>query len=466
MNWVRKTLVAVLLGLFLLLSPVEAANASPARQGTVPAGFELIDSSPGISLYKKDYPGGNPDYVQVVDLSAGASIELLHGPLGTAGSKLGIYGGPNPNVKRQSLRDVWNAFAAGNQNAFCLANGQFFSPDVDPTELSFPLLLDGEIVSEGYDRNYSTGLRVLELWPDKADIRHLTEEVLNSSSAPDLIAGLSEDTPKNPDNPVGRTFVGVSDRNGDGVYETVLILGTRTAFQSEPGVVLRGFGAAHVMMLDGGGSTQLICHGSDSVQSTDSTPRTIPQTLGTIAASGGALVVQIVAKPDLKVVVAGESLDIAVELKNVGAEIWRPETDRLVNSSNPWGAGPFALAEVVLPGGQTGFSWTTEPLSGSGIRSTKWHMARGEEAFFGDTVEIRVIVLPQELSDKKKELEQQLATWSAGAIEDVEQLAKEWIQKQLKDAASSICSFSTSIPLLIVAIVLGGRRRIGKTSSK
>jgi uncharacterized protein (TIGR03382 family) len=59
-----------------------------------------------------------------------------------------------------------------------------------------------------------------------------------------------------------------------------------------------------------------------------------------------------------------------------------------------------------------------------------------------------------------------LAAWSAAAIDNVEDLAREWIQQQIKEAAGNIFSCGSSLPLLFLAVVLGGRRRFGKTIPK
>jgi hypothetical protein len=146
-----------------------------------------------------------------------------------------------------------------------------------PTRLPFPLKVNGQIVSDGYGKDQFKGKKLmLELWADHADIRELSKEALYSSSAPNIVAGLAEDAPKNIKKYVGRTFIGVVDKNGDERYETVLIFSTRTARQVDAASVLRSFGAYKLMMLDGGGSTQLICQDEAIIAS----ERPIPQALG------------------------------------------------------------------------------------------------------------------------------------------------------------------------------------------
>ncbi|MCL2925535.1 MAG: phosphodiester glycosidase family protein, partial [Trichodesmium sp. MAG_R04] len=56
-------------------------------------------------------------------------------------------------------------------------------------------------------------------------------------------------------------------------HETILIFTSKQATQPHATNVLKSFGATQVIMLDGGGSTQLTCQGNNYINS----PRTIPQ---------------------------------------------------------------------------------------------------------------------------------------------------------------------------------------------
>jgi len=280
-----KRLLLILIAVLALgaatLASVEAQSlASPGVRPTglvIPEGFEKQTNTYGADLYSKDYPGGTPDFVQVVDFSKGAAIELLHGPIQESRQGKGAYGGDDPRIASRSLKQYWNEFATKFTDPFCVVNGQFFYMPESPTRLPFPLKVDGEIVSDGYGKEQFQGKKLmLELWGDHADIRELNREALYNSTAPDIVAGLAEDAPKNIKKYVGRTFVAVVDKNGDGKYETALIFSTRTARQVDAASVLRSFGAHKIMMLDGGGSTQLICRDRPIIAS----ERLIPQALG------------------------------------------------------------------------------------------------------------------------------------------------------------------------------------------
>jgi hypothetical protein len=284
-----KYLVWILLAILLLSSATMAsvgAGGRPAQDNgpaglVIPSGFEKITSIYGAELFRKDYSNGTPDFVQVADLALGAEIKLLHGPVREKREGRGAYGGDDPRLLSRSLQQYWNEFASTYANPFCVVNGQFFYMPESPTRLPFPLKVDGEIVSDGFGKDQFPGQKLmLELWPGRADIKLLTKEALYGSDAPDIVAGLAEDAPKAIAKRVGRTFVGLVDKDGNRQFETVLIFSTRTASQAAAAAVLREFGAQKVMMLDGGGSTQMICRDKNYISS----ERLIPQA---IAVQGG-----------------------------------------------------------------------------------------------------------------------------------------------------------------------------------
>ena len=109
--WICLTIIA------FATAPIGAA-ATSTSDPPIPPGFYLVTSSIGVQLYRKDYSEGNPDFVQVIDLSEGASIELRHGDIAKPGIKRGDYGGDNPRFFSRSLKDYWRDFASQDPNAF------------------------------------------------------------------------------------------------------------------------------------------------------------------------------------------------------------------------------------------------------------------------------------------------------------------------------------------------------------
>jgi hypothetical protein len=273
----------------------EQANPNPPGAIRVPDGFRLVMQDSGVQLFSKDYPKGSPDYVEVIRLDQGASVQVLHGAIAEPRIGKGVYGGDDPSFFSHTIQDFWSDFSSSESEAFCVTNGQFFYMQESPTRLPFPLKIGGKVISDGYGLKEFPGKKLmLELWDDHAQIRPLSQEALFNSSAPDIVTGLAEDAPKNIKKYVGRTFVGVVDQDGDGKSETLLLFNTRSARQVDAAGVLYDFGAVQVMMLDGGGSTQLICRGEALI----TTDRYIPQALGVLAASPEGEIMRALAEPD------------------------------------------------------------------------------------------------------------------------------------------------------------------------
>ena len=452
--------LAVLAGLLFITTADARARGSGQRN---PPDFTQVTSSVGVALYQKDYPGGNPDFVQVIDLEQGASLRLLHGPVADLGAGQGGYGGDNPRFTRQALDEVWNTFSSSNPSAFCLTNGQFFSTNDNPTPLAFPIKVNGIALSDGYGINeFDDQKMMLELWDNRADIKPFSPQAMNSSNAANILVGLAEDADKGPANLAGRTFVGVADVDHDGSYETVLVFTSKTATQPAAAEALRSFGAGKVMMLDGGDSSQLTCQGNVYVTAA----RLLPQTIAVLSGDLQPFAADIVSQPNYPVLVTGERLEVLVELRNVGSETWPGSRYGLINTSNPWGQ-PDVLPGLrdVLPGQSVIFSWRAEAFSNWGVFVSEWRLEVEGQTLTGGTVTITAVVVPEEMAEKKAELEQQVAEWAVSQSANVEQLITQWIQEQLTDSVSSvfdqICSGTGLLLPLGAAVWLGSRRKRG-----
>jgi hypothetical protein len=248
-----------------------------------PDNFTLLTTSPGVEIYENE---DGSEIVQVIDLHSGARLELWHGQISGPGLGGGIFGGNSPQMSRHYLPDVWLGLVEEIPDAVCLANGGYFRDTingmwVDPTELAFPLKKDGVLVSEGYEmRRFRRHREMLELWGTHAEISPLSRTSLYTSTAPDIVAGLDETARIRATEPLGRTFVGVGDPDGDGLNEVLYIYSGAEVTQNHAASVLRSFGANDVMMLDGGGSNQLVCYGYSHIKRI----RPLPQMIATIAA--------------------------------------------------------------------------------------------------------------------------------------------------------------------------------------
>jgi hypothetical protein len=416
-------ILAILTALCLLYSPTVLAVQ---MQPDVPLGFKLISEASGVWLYQKEYQNGNPDYVQVVDLGLGAGIELLHAAVREPRIGRGVYGGNDPRLGFNSLEGYWQQFSNANSTAFCITNGQFFYMLENPTRLPFPLKVDGNVVSDGFGIDQFPELKlVLQLWDDHADIQPLSRGSLYGSSAPNIVAGLAEEANKRGTQYVPRTFVGVDDLNQDSLYEMVYIFNTMTARQEDAAKVLREFGAEKVMMLDGGGSTQLLCQGKSMIDS----DRLIPQAIGVRSGVEPALSATRVQNPDWPVLVLGEALNTRIVLENSGSATWFAGQYRLVVDRSPWGAAEsLPILRNVAPGENARFTWKSEQFNTQGVYLVRLKMQRGETAFPGDPIEFQIVVLPHELIEKRLALNKQIKAWIADGQTEIGRLVYVWIE--------------------------------------
>lgn len=280
-HYLPSSYFGCVLGFIVITGIFFSGQTQPIVTPFIPEGFEIVLESPGVLLSQKLYAGGYPDFVQIIDLDQGAKLKFLHGDIVDFREGKGMFGGNDASFKSQSLNQYWFKLASMYRFPFCVSNGQFFYMQEYPTRLPFPLKVNGTFLTEGYARKEYVGQKlILELWDDHADIKELNEANLNNSSAPNIIAGLTEDARKSPSKYVARTFIGISDQDDDEKFEIILIFNSQSARQIDAANVLKAFGAQKVMMLDGGGSTQLVCRNVSYIES----ERIIPQALGIVAA--------------------------------------------------------------------------------------------------------------------------------------------------------------------------------------
>lgn len=294
-------IVCALLGAFVAVVGATPDVDAPPPPIPPPDDFTPAAFAPGVHVYHRHGDDGALEYVQIVDLSAGARLDFLHGPIVEPGVGRGIYGGNSPSFNREFLSAIWGTLAAGDPPVLCLANGQFFLDTrngawVDPTELAFPVKSDGVILSEGYERwKFRSQKVMLEIRPGGwATISPYSGIAFYRSTAPDIIVGLSGRARVRSLEELGRSYVGLVDGDRDGLREILLLYSATAATQETAVATLRAFGARELMMLDGGGSTQLLCQG----QSFIFRARSLPQTIATIPAVPEPLPTPFLRLPD------------------------------------------------------------------------------------------------------------------------------------------------------------------------
>ena len=413
----------------LTVKSVQASSPEP----DVPPGFYLVSSDYALDFYRKDYPSGSPDFVQVLDLSQGASLSLMHGPISEVLPEKGQFGGVDARLESRSLPNYWQQASKKSQTAFCVTNGSFFYMPEYPTRLPFSLKVDGEIVTEGFGgygaQAYEGQRLMLELWEDHANIRELTEIALYSSTAPDIIVGLTEEANKRAKKAVARTFVGLRDRDQNGKDETLFILNTSTAVQTEVAATLRGFGVEKIMMLDGGGSTQLICRDGWVIES----ERLIPQAIASFAGTPPPVSTQLLSEPEWQVLITGQNFPLEIEIQNTGVVTWTEKDTRfLLQQSALAGEVRIPLEGQVPPGESAVFTRSLAAYSQMGVYPVdlKWSIVHQGDIYPGQAITITAIVIPSNLSDQTQEVEKQLESWKKEPTEIINKHLDDWVQEQ------------------------------------
>ena len=258
---------------FLLILPVLLVNnllGSPQVKAAVPvpSGFQLILSGTGVKVYRKNYVGGQPDFVTVVDLRY-ATIRNFTGSVS------------GQNIERRTLSRFWNDAVAqntGSRTARVAINGTFFSTNDSPfTPIAFGLKADWWRISYGYGINEYPGLVrtfAFDSFYGSSSIQPYSTATFDAG-IPDVVGGLDPTANKSASSYIGRTFVGVRDDDNNGHSETVVFFSSNYATQAGAVSVLSGFGTGSKMMLDGGGSTGLIVGGTSYISPTRSIPHAI-----------------------------------------------------------------------------------------------------------------------------------------------------------------------------------------------
>lgn len=291
---IKRRLIALILTVMVLAINNAFTVASPFQ--AIPSGFVQVDSSAGVTLYKQNYSNGYSHYVQVINLNEGAGLKLFTGTVTDPGFGTGSYSGDNPKIRREPLATSYNNFKSSNPTAVSTVNGQFFSTSNDPTSLAFPIK-SPELVATGYgETEFSNPNQklMLEIWPNKANITSFNIDSFRASSAPNILVGLTEDANKRINNYIGRTFIGVGNYNSSvGGYDKVFIFSSAYSTQLNAASILRSFGAAQVIMFDGGASSQMIWKDISYVSSS----RSLPQSIGVFSSTN---LITILAPSDVR----------------------------------------------------------------------------------------------------------------------------------------------------------------------
>ncbi len=423
----RKSLLLILLGSLLIAGLIPSFVSASSNHVSTPDGYELIRAEQGVSFFRKEFSGGSPNFVQVADLSRGAQVFLLHGDIAKLGRGDGVYGGDNAYFQRLSIRQFWKQFETSIEGAFCVSNGQFFRLADSPTPLPFPLKVGGQILTDGYGiKEFPDQKLMLEIWPDRLDIRPLSMENLYGSGAPDIVSGLTEDAEKASKKAVGRTFIGIADQDGDRRYETLMIFNTSISKPQDAADSLRAFGASKVMMLDGGGSTQLACADQVYIDS----ERLIPQAIGISAGYLPELSAAYRPASEIPQVLENGVGTVRVEIENRGALAWEAGQTRVYIRSGEQNLVELPLDHRVQPGELARLDWRPAQDLRLGYYQAKLLVEIDSQPSPAQAGTLEWVTIPAGLADRSPDLQAHLVAWRKDPSVNLEQAVRAWLEEE------------------------------------
>ena len=209
--------------------------------------------------------------------------------------------------------------------------------------------------------------------------------------------------------------------------------------------------------LDGGGSSQLWYNNAPVIPG----GRDIANALMVFYKNDYEIIKQ---PSQFPVVVSGERLDLQVTLKNVGADTWTQKDYAISIIKNPWNMSlQSGLPHDVKPGETVTLTWQSDPIDKAwGIYNFDLQLVDHGNEFPMKPISIRAIVIPQDLSQKKQELEKEIRDWLDKGVKDIERAITEWIERQLMSFFERLLydlkNCNLSLTALIITALLLHRR--------
>ncbi len=219
---------------------------------SVPTGWSLVKDLKTVKIYKE---AGKENYVQILDISKGATIELVQQQ-----NSAGYQGKVAYN--RFTVAQWWGKVSS----PVSIVNGEFFFV-TNPAPLSFPIRVNGTYL-QGYDNTLTSSDRQLEGIGNTVDVLPYNLSRIRNGPNPLVISGLSPTANKSATAAVGRTFVCSRWVGGTSPWLLYII----TAKSEKQSDVVKKLDAWRcdannkAMMLDGGGSTALAYHDGRSMK--------------------------------------------------------------------------------------------------------------------------------------------------------------------------------------------------------
>ncbi|MBD2691620.1 hypothetical protein [Anabaena catenula] len=272
----NKIIFLILLSSILLISNLSTSQAFKPLSDYQP--LQVIN---GAGLYEKNLANGNKAYLQVIDLSK-MHIDQLTGEVDNMGLGQGKYykgegGYYSPFFQNKLFSQVSQEYKKlYNNDVFSLINCSFFEQYQSSTQLSFPIKLNGTVISGGTspygpirepkDKFYSKVRLKALVWDDEqayiTDYNPVNGAPLNQKRVQNAIVSYQySDHPAKvlAQNPANKYQV-IGTLNKDSIKgdELMLIMTVNKATLDEAASLLRQLGVkGDIITVDGGTSTYL-----------------------------------------------------------------------------------------------------------------------------------------------------------------------------------------------------------------
>ncbi|MBD2523847.1 phosphodiester glycosidase family protein [Nostoc sp. FACHB-133] len=270
----------VVINLLLFLLPI-LSSFWIAQTFNPLSSYQPLHAIDGAALYKKELPNGNEAYLQVINLRK-IHIDQIIGEVDNMGINEGkYYQGESkyhsPFFKRHLFSEVAEEYKKlYSNNVFSIINCSFFEQYESSTQLSFPIKLNGVVISGGNspygpikqpkDKYYSNIRLKALVWDNKqayiTDYNQVSGAPLNQNRVKNAIV-----TYRYSDHPAKvlaqnqankYQVIGTLDKDGVKGDELLLIMTVNKATLDEAADLLRKLGVkGDIITVDGGRSTYL-----------------------------------------------------------------------------------------------------------------------------------------------------------------------------------------------------------------
>ena len=246
MNAFKKTAVATVL--------VTISSFTLAFVPNVSTGWTLVKSLNTIKIYKE---GSKENYMQVLDISKGATLELVQEYAGYIYFPQSLAVNKNMHAfNKYRATDWWNKTG----NPVSLTNGAFFFTSYSPAPLSFPIRMNNSYAQGNDTDPGAIDRRQLEISGNTVDVLPYNESRIQYGPNPLVLSGLSPYFSKSSDRSVGRTFVCARYVGGASPW-LMYIMSLQGEKQADARITIQNWGCDlqnKTVQLDGGGSTALV----------------------------------------------------------------------------------------------------------------------------------------------------------------------------------------------------------------